>query len=144
MKKRKKNLLSNLQIWLHSLSRCAQLYPTLQLQGSYVACQAPLCMKFSRQAYWSGSPFPSPRDLPNPGIKPTSPVLQVDSLPLSHQGSLEYCSVLPCPPPRDLLDPGGKLVSPASAALAAGFFTTEPPGEPKLALQLFNIIYPKF
>ena len=36
-------------------------------------------MEFSRQEYWSGLPFPSP-DLPNPGIKPGSPVLQADSL----------------------------------------------------------------
>ena len=40
-----------------------------------VACQAPLSMGFSRQEYWSGLPFPSPRDLPNPGIKPRSPAL---------------------------------------------------------------------
>ena len=45
------------------------------------AHQAPLCMEFPRQEYWSGWPFPSPRDLPNPGIKPRSPALQVDSLP---------------------------------------------------------------
>ena len=38
-------------------------------------------MEFSRPEYWSGLPFPSPRDLPNPGIKPRSPALQVDSLP---------------------------------------------------------------
>ena len=41
-----------------------------------VAHQAPLSMGFSRQEYWSGLPFPSPGDLPNPGIKPTSPALQ--------------------------------------------------------------------
>ena len=38
-------------------------------------------MEFSRQEYWSGLPFPSPGDLPDPGIKPRSPALQVDSLP---------------------------------------------------------------
>ena len=37
-------------------------------------------MEFSRQEYWSGFPCPPPRDLPNPGIKPESPVLQADSL----------------------------------------------------------------
>ena len=42
---------------------------------------------FSRQEYWSGLPFPPPGDLPDPGIEPESPALQVDSLPLSHQGS---------------------------------------------------------
>ena len=52
-----------------------------------VACQAPPFMEFSRQEYWSGLPFPSPGNLPNPGTEPTSPALQVDSLLLSHQGS---------------------------------------------------------
>ena len=49
--------------------------------------QAPLSMGFPRKEYWSGWPFPSPGDLPNPGIKPTSPALQADSLPLSHLGT---------------------------------------------------------
>ena len=40
-----------------------------------VARQSPLSMEFSRQEYWSGLPFPSPGDLPNPGIKPGSPAL---------------------------------------------------------------------
>ena len=40
-----------------------------------VAYQAPLSMGFSRQEYWSGLPFPSPGDLPDPGIKPGSPAL---------------------------------------------------------------------
>ena len=40
-----------------------------------VAGQAPLSMGFSRQEYWSGLPFPSPGDLPDPGIEPMSPVL---------------------------------------------------------------------
>ena len=53
-----------------------------------VACQVPLSMGFSRQKYRSELPFTSSGDLPNPGIKPTSPAWQVDSLPLSHQGSL--------------------------------------------------------
>ena len=43
-------------------------------EGVFVDPQAPLSIKFSRQEYWSGLPFPSP-DLPNPGIKPESPVL---------------------------------------------------------------------
>ena len=45
-----------------------------------VAYKAPLSMEFSRQKYWSGLPFPSPRDLPNPGNEPGSPTLQVDAL----------------------------------------------------------------
>ena len=40
-----------------------------------------MSMGFSRQEYWSGLPFPSPGDLPDPGIKPVSPALQGDSLP---------------------------------------------------------------
>ena len=40
-----------------------------------VACQAPLSMEFFRQEYWSGLPFPSPGDLPDPGIEPMSPAL---------------------------------------------------------------------
>ena len=54
---------------------CVQLFAT-QLT---VACQAPLSMGFSRQEYWSGLPFPSPEDLPDPGIKHESPALQADS-----------------------------------------------------------------
>ena len=46
-----------------------------------VAHQAPLLMGFSRQEYWSGLPFPTPGDLPNPVIKPGSPALHADSLP---------------------------------------------------------------
>ena len=45
-----------------------------------VAHQAPLSMGFSKQEYWSGLPFPSPGDLPSPGIKPASHTLQADSL----------------------------------------------------------------
>ena len=60
--------------------------PTLATPWT-VACQTPLSMGFSRQEYWSGLPFPSPGDLPNPGIEPESPALQVNSLLLSHQES---------------------------------------------------------
>ena len=60
---------------------CVQLFMTL---GLYVACQAPLSTEIFRQEYWGGLPFPSPEDLPDPGIKPAflaSPALQADSLP---------------------------------------------------------------
>ena len=50
-----------------------------------VAHQAPLSVGSPRQEYWNGWPFPSPGSLPEPGIEPTSPALQADSLPLSHQ-----------------------------------------------------------
>ena len=52
-----------------------------------VARQAPLSMEFSRQEYWSGLPFPSPKDLPNPGIEPRSSALQAGFLPTELQGS---------------------------------------------------------
>ena len=55
-----------------------------------VAFQASLSMGFSRQEYWSGLPLPSPGDLPNPGIKPGSPVLQADSLLTELQGKPKY------------------------------------------------------
>ena len=51
-----------------------------------IACQPPLSMEISRQEYWSGLPFPSPEDLSDPGIKPGSPVLQVDSFLFELQG----------------------------------------------------------
>ena len=54
-----------------------------------VAYQAPLFMGFSRQEYWSGLPFPSPGDLPDPGIEPGSPALEADSLTSEPQGSYE-------------------------------------------------------
>ena len=51
-----------------------------------VARQAPLSTEFSRQTYWSGLSFPTPRDLPNPGIEPGSPTLQATSLPSKPPG----------------------------------------------------------
>ena len=45
-----------------------------------VAYKSPLSMEFSRQEYWSGLPFPSPGDLPDPGIEPRSLLLQANSL----------------------------------------------------------------
>ena len=53
-----------------------------------VAHQAPLSMEFSRQVYWSGLPYPSPGDLPDPGIEPRSPALQADALPSEPPGKL--------------------------------------------------------
>ena len=50
------------------------------------ARQASLSMKFSRQEYWTGQPFPPPGDLPDPGIKPGSPVLHTDYLPSEPPG----------------------------------------------------------
>ena len=53
-----------------------------------VVRQAPLSMGFSRQEYWSGLPFPSPGDLPNPGIEPGSPALQADALSSEPPGKI--------------------------------------------------------
>ena len=55
-----------------------------------VAYQAPPSMGSSRQECWSGLPFPSPGDLPDPGIKPGSPALQADALPSEPPGKLPY------------------------------------------------------
>ena len=52
-----------------------------------IAHQTPLSMEFSRQEYWSGLPFPSPRDLPNPGIEVRSPVQHTDSLQAEPPGN---------------------------------------------------------
>ena len=52
-----------------------------------VAYQAPPSMVFSRQEYWSGLPFPFSGDLPDRGIEPGSPALEVDAFTMSHQGS---------------------------------------------------------
>ena len=61
---------------------CVKLLSHVQLLATpwTVARQDPLSMGFSRQEYWSGLPFPSPWDLPNPGIEPGSPALQADAL----------------------------------------------------------------
>ena len=64
-------------------SEVAQLCLTLCDPMAY---QVPPSMGFSRQECWSGLPFPSPGDLPDPGIKPGSPALQADALPTEPPG----------------------------------------------------------
>ena len=59
-----------------------------------IAHQAPPSMGFYRQEYWSGLPFPSPGDLPNPGIEPRPPVLQAEALTSEPPGkpiAQRYC-----------------------------------------------------
>ena len=63
------------KLWYNIVHSC----PTL-CDPWTVAHQAPPSMGFSRQEYWSGLPFPSPGDLPDPGIEPRSPTLQADAL----------------------------------------------------------------
>ena len=65
---------------------CIYIYTTLRT----VAHQAPPSMGFSRQEYWSGLPFPSPGDLPDPGIEPRSPALQADALTSEPPGKPMY------------------------------------------------------
>ena len=98
-----------LGIYVYSTGNSAQCYVAAWIQGEFgrgcctalshfivqlcatpwtVACQPPLSMGFPRQEYWSGLPFPSSGDLPNPGIEPMSPMSPADSLPLAPTGSL--------------------------------------------------------
>ena len=66
-----------------------------------VAHQALPSMEFSRQEYWSGLPFPSPEDLPDPGIESRSPSLQADASPSEPLGKPMGSLLVPCPQNRD-------------------------------------------
>ena len=72
---------STLYLKVKSLSR-VRLFATPWT----IAYQASPSMGFSRQEYWNGLPFPSPGDLPDPGIKPGSPALEADALTSEHPG----------------------------------------------------------
>ena len=78
-----------LKVKVKSLSR-VRLFATPRT----VAYQAPPSMGFSRQEYWSGVPFPSPGDLPNPGIKPGSPKFQANALTSEPPGKPNYSLTL--------------------------------------------------
>ena len=96
--------------WQENLCRCCNLekYENRHWGGKPILCdpmtaahQAPLSMRFPRQGYWSGAPFPSPGHLPNPRIEPRSPALQADSLLTELQAKpilISSCSrmTLPC------------------------------------------------
>ena len=75
-------MLSRLVIAFHPRSKC------LNFMAAFTICSdfGGKSMQFSRPEYWSGLPFPSPGDLPNPGIKPRFRALQADSLPAEPQG----------------------------------------------------------
>ena len=60
-----------------------------------ITYQAPVSMGFSRQECWSGFPFPSPGDLPDPGIEPGSPTLQADALSSEPPGNPSFCIARP-------------------------------------------------
>jgi len=64
------------------LLSCVRLFATPWT----VTYQVPSSMGFSRQEYWSGLPFPSPVNRPDPGMEPGSPTLQADSLPSEPAG----------------------------------------------------------
>ena len=81
-------LKQNFRVFVVQSLSCAQLISTRWT----VAGQAILSTEFSRQEYWSGLPFPSPGDLPDPGIESTSPLQ--DSLPLRHRGSPDITILL--------------------------------------------------
>ena len=68
------------QIYKQNKCVVAQSCPTL-CDPMDCSLRGPLSMGFSRQEYWSGLPFPSPGDLPDPGIEPGSPALQAEALP---------------------------------------------------------------
>ena len=80
--KRKPGLTGCVCLVTQSCVSCTQLFVTPWT----VAHQAPLSMGFSRQEYWSGLPRCPPEDLPNLGVEPRSPALQVDSLPSEPPG----------------------------------------------------------
>ena len=84
-------------------SEVTQSCPTL-CDPWTVAHQAPLSTGFARQEYWSGLPFPSPGDLPDPGIEPRSPTLQADALTSA---------------------PPGKPIGVGSLSLLQGIFMTQ-------------------
>ena len=75
--------------WLEMV--CRAVLSPIWLLDPRAARQAPLSLGFPRQEYWSGLPFPSPGDLPHPGIKPVSPALQVDFLPCEPPGKPINC-----------------------------------------------------
>ena len=69
------------------MTQCQSLSPVQLFTTPWIKDhQAPLSMEFSRQEYWSGLPFPSPGDLPNPWIEPWYPTLQTGSLPSEPPG----------------------------------------------------------
>ena len=102
--------------WWCMSAKSLQLHLTL-CDPVDVAHQASLSMRFSRQEYWGGLLCPSPGDLPDPRIKPVSPVtpaLWVDSLLLSHQGSL-----------RSLWNSPSQNIGVGSLSLVQGIFPTQ-------------------
>ena len=84
-------MVNNTVLYVEGLLRtCMRAQSHLTITPWTVVCQAPLSMGFSRQEYWSGLPFPPPRDLADPGTKLLSSGISAlvgDFLPLLHLGS---------------------------------------------------------
>ena len=86
------------EMWIQSLGQEDPLEMEMATHSSIHAWEIPwtgepgslLSIGLFKQEYWRGLPFPSPGDLPDPGIEPASLAWQADSLPLSHQGSIYY------------------------------------------------------
>ena len=88
------NILKAIRDKVKSESKVAQLCPTLCSPMDYSLPRYSYpSMGFSRQEYWSGLPFISPEDLPNPEIKPGSPALQADALPFEPPGKIYMISL---------------------------------------------------
>ena len=84
-----KNLPAMRETWVQSLGWEDPLKKGKVTHSNMLTWRVPLTvesMEFFRPEYWSGWPFPSPGDLPNPGIEPRSPALQADSLPDAPRG----------------------------------------------------------
>ena len=125
--------------WVASSFSNAYMHAKLLLSGPTLQSYEPqsprlLCSwGFSRQEYWSGLPCPPPVDLPNPGIEPMSPTLQVDSLPSEPPGNPKKTGV------GSLSLHQGILLTPVSAAAAKTLqscptlcdpIDSSPPGSP--------------
>ena len=93
----------------------AQSCLTLQSHGLHGTHQVPLPMEFSRQEYCSGLPFPSPGDLPNPGLEPKSPALQADS----------FSPETPGKPKQSLWNSPGKNIGVGIHSLLQQIFPTQ-------------------
>ena len=97
-----KRLSAMLEIWVRSLGRENPLEKEMATHSRTLVWKIPWTekpgrlqsMEFSRQEYWSGLPFPSPGDLPDPGIEPRSPALQTDALPSDPPGKPQTAYIL--------------------------------------------------
>ena len=100
------------------------------------SCDPMESMEISRPGYWSGQPFPSPGNLPNPGIKPRSLALQMDSLPTEHKGSPRILEWVAYPFSSRSSQPRNP---PGSPALQTDFYQLSYQG--RTAFRVFKYIY---